>query len=309
MSLFTEQYRPKGLDDVKGQPEMVGRFREFLRDPSTLKHLLLSGPPGCGKTSCAIAFGNEARGIIHQIKYINTSSLRTAEQVMKKIYGTCRIMSGKNGIKSVIVCDEADSLTSESQKVIEYCIEQFDSRWVFVLIMNNPDRLITELRVKLEEIRANTTTEKDTFQLTKNILLREHLTFPDELLKSLIQKYRGDMRKIILMIQALRHKYSHLPIVPEWEAKEGIDFSKLEWELKLKFTKSSSERNYGKMLIDIIDYHLLLNGNPKRTCLAIADYFKIPHDDPRVLDCKLCLNYPGNALPYLLHLYYAVKSG
>jgi replication factor C subunit 2/4 len=290
MSLFTEQYRPKGLDDVKGQPEMVGRFREFLRDPSTLKHLLLSGPPGCGKTSCAIAFGNEAKGIIDQIKYINTSSLRTAEQVMKKIYGTCRILSGKNGIKSVIVCDEADSLTSESQKVIEYCIEQFDSRWVFVLIMNNPDRLITELRVKLEEIRANTTTEKDTFLLTKSIVFRENLSIPDSLLKDLIQKYRGDMRKIILIIQALRHNSSHLPIVPEWNCSNTIDFS------------SDKET-----AISVIEKHLILNGNPKRTCLAIADYFKISHDDPRVLDCKLCLNYPGNSLPYLLHLYYAVK--
>jgi replication factor C subunit 2/4 len=61
---WVEKYRPNTLDDVVGNEEAVVRLRAIADGVGdifscSMPNLILSGPPGCGKTTCVHALRHE----------------------------------------------------------------------------------------------------------------------------------------------------------------------------------------------------------------------------------------------------------
>lgn len=59
--IWVEKYRPKKLDEVVGQKEIVERLKTFVQKKS-MPHLLFAGPAGTGKTTCALCIARELFG-------------------------------------------------------------------------------------------------------------------------------------------------------------------------------------------------------------------------------------------------------
>ncbi len=49
-ALWTEKYRPRTLNDVVNQKEIVERLKKFISEKN-MPHLLFAGSPGTGKTT------------------------------------------------------------------------------------------------------------------------------------------------------------------------------------------------------------------------------------------------------------------
>lgn len=58
---WTEKYRPSSLDQLIGQEVVSHTFAKCLITQQ-LPHLLLSGPPGCGKTSSILVLAKQLFG-------------------------------------------------------------------------------------------------------------------------------------------------------------------------------------------------------------------------------------------------------
>lgn len=58
---WVEKYRPKTLDDVINQEEVITSLKNILRTKA-VPHMLFSGPPGVGKTATAHAFARDLYG-------------------------------------------------------------------------------------------------------------------------------------------------------------------------------------------------------------------------------------------------------
>ena len=51
--IWLEKYRPKTLADVYGNLEPLNALRSFVQQ-GNIPHLILTGPPGTGKTSSVL---------------------------------------------------------------------------------------------------------------------------------------------------------------------------------------------------------------------------------------------------------------
>ncbi|MEM3832029.1 MAG: replication factor C small subunit [Thermoprotei archaeon] len=59
--MWVEKYRPKRLDDIINQDDIIRALKSFVKEKS-VPHMLFAGPAGVGKTATAIAFARELYG-------------------------------------------------------------------------------------------------------------------------------------------------------------------------------------------------------------------------------------------------------
>jgi hypothetical protein len=123
--MYAETYRPNSLDDVIGHDEAKKSLRDYLRNPSFSGAIMLSGPPGIGKTTLALA---AAKTMEFEPLEINASrSIRSFEDV-QKIKDACKsavsiqsFLRGERNRKTCVILDEVDGSDPHAQsKIIEW---------------------------------------------------------------------------------------------------------------------------------------------------------------------------------------------
>eukprot|EP00961_Rhodomonas_salina_P127416 1717804-Rhodomonas_salina.1 len=58
---WVEKYRPRLLKEIVGNTDVVGRLGAIAKD-GNMPHLILTGSPGIGKTTCVLALAREMLG-------------------------------------------------------------------------------------------------------------------------------------------------------------------------------------------------------------------------------------------------------
>lgn len=199
LNLWNEKYRPNKLSDIIHQNESLLVIKNLI-DNGNLPHLIFYGPPGTGKTSTILAICNEI--FPTNIKYnrcfeFNASDDRGIKFIREKIkkISNQKIKQFPNtpNIK-IIILDEVDTLTPESQYALRRIMENSSYTTRFCLICNYPNKLIEPIISRCAQFRFKPIPNKIMEDKLKLILSKEKIKNKKNITKLIIENSYGDLR-------------------------------------------------------------------------------------------------------------------
>lgn len=203
--MWVEKYRPKRLEDMVDQREVVESLTHLLSRPAEMPHLLFSGPPGNGKTTAALCiarqiFGEEWREFTLEL---NASDERGINIVRSKVktFSRFRGMSTELPFR-LIILDEADMMTSEAQTALRRIMEQSAERTRFCLICNYSSRIISPIQSRCAVFKFRPLAREDFESYLSRICEKEEVAFDEDALEEIYGISGGDLRKGLNILQS-----------------------------------------------------------------------------------------------------------
>jgi DNA polymerase III delta prime subunit len=132
-------------------------FSMFVKNPRTLQHLLLFGPPGSGKTTSASWLVNEIwknRKSLMSIS-MNAADERSLESIRQKVFPFLRVdwRTDEETAPRFLILDECETLTEAAQLSLQTILNCNPQDICVILICNSQSRIHTKLRQRLLKIR------------------------------------------------------------------------------------------------------------------------------------------------------------
>jgi len=208
---WTEKYRPRKLDDVFGQKEIVERMKAYARQRN-VPHMMFSGPPGVGKTTIALALAHELYGERWRESFLemNASDERGIDVVRGRIKDFARTLSLADVPFKLIFLDESDALTPDAQNALRRTMEMFANNTRFILSCNYSSKVIEPIQSRCAVFRFRPLTEQDVREMLHHIAKHEKVEVAEDGVKALIYVSEGDMRKAINALQGAAASTKHI---------------------------------------------------------------------------------------------------
>lgn len=215
--IWLEKYRPIKFEDVVGNRGAV----EILKSHAvqgTFPHLLLSGPPGCGKTTVVHCLAREHLGEYYEQGCIelNASDDRGIDVVREKIKGFAQQkVTLPEGKLKVIILDEADSMTGAAQQAMRRTMENYSKTTRFALACNISSKIIEPIQSRCAILRFGRIGDEELSKRLKFVLDEEKAPYDQSGIDALIFSAEGDMRNVLNGAQSTYNAFglvSHDPV-------------------------------------------------------------------------------------------------
>ena len=218
-SMWTEKYRPKTLDEIVNQKEIVSRLKNFVQERN-FPHLLLVGPAGVGKTTSILAMARDLYGPGYKnfILELNASDERGIDVIRDKVKNFARTAAIASPVSfKILIMDEADSLTSAAQHALRRTMEIYTRTCRFCLIGNYSENIIDPIQSRCSVFRYSPLEEADAKGRIRFIAEKEGVEVLAEGLDALYQASGGDLRKATNLLQAAAASRSAIDDVSVYE--------------------------------------------------------------------------------------------
>ena len=199
--IWVEKYRPKTIEECILPDGIKKTFRDFLSS-GEIPNMLLSGPPGIGKTTVAKALCNQLGADFYVINGSDEGRfLDTVRNNAKNFASTVSLTSESK--HKVIIIDEADNTTSDVQLLLRASIEEFSKNCRFIFTCNYKNKIIEPLhsRCAVVEFGIKGKHKQEIavafFNRLVSILEEERIDADKKVLAELINKHFPDWRRVL----------------------------------------------------------------------------------------------------------------
>lgn len=209
---WVEKYRPDNLNEISAQTNVVNSLKSAI-ETKNIPHLIFFGPSGCGKTSTILALAKELFGqedFSDRIIELNASDERGINIIRGKIktYAKQAVRNIKDAPPwKIIILDEADTMTSDSQFALRRIMEQYSKITRFCIICNYHNKIIDPIISRCSLFRFKPIESDEIIKKLKSICEKENFNCPNKLLDKIVNICRGDLRKAINLLQKCYNSY------------------------------------------------------------------------------------------------------
>jgi replication factor C small subunit len=201
--MWAEKYRPKKLDGIVDQKEIVERLKSFAKSRN-VPHCIFAGPPGTGKTTAALCLARDLYGDVYRehLMELNASDERGIDVVRETVKTFARMKSIGEIPFKILILDEADNMTSDAQQALRRTMERFTETCRLIMCANYSGKIIEPIQSRCAPFRFTYLPREEHDCYLKDIAAKEEVKLTTEGLDAIFEVCGGDLRRAINTLQS-----------------------------------------------------------------------------------------------------------
>ncbi len=205
--MLTERLRPEKIAQLVGNEQARLEVFKWLKHWKTgSKSLLLTGPPGVGKSTSIYAVASE---LGYTVLEYNASDVRTRERLREALSPTLENASLFNEEKLLVFLDEVDGISGRADYAgMDFVLDFIENATMPVAMAANLEdtQKLKKIEQKSLVVRFSSVPVDVLTIYLRAVSLKEDLEIPEDLLEKIARNSRGDARQAINSLQTVSGK-------------------------------------------------------------------------------------------------------
>ncbi|KAH9247107.1 hypothetical protein BASA81_015300 [Batrachochytrium salamandrivorans] len=237
--LWADKYAPQSYDDLVGLTTMISKLEEWLRawDGIHLHHtvqkqtgslypkaVLLSGPPGIGKTTSARLVAAKLGRDVFELNASDARSKKLVEEKLQDVVQASVMGFGKTKKGRVVIMDEVDGMSSSDRGGVQELIKLIKTtKCPIICICNDHGKTsVRSLAGHCLDLKFQRPQVVSVMKRMREVCRKERITIDDQALEGVIKSSGNDIRQVFNALQMFHHSPSNTSLTLSQINKDAI---------------------------------------------------------------------------------------
>lgn len=205
--LFIHKFQPMNLRDFMFNDTLISTLHTYIALNNL--NILFIGAAGSGKTTLINALVRDYYGVsniegLDNILHINNLKDQGIQFYRSEVKTFCQTKSSIKHKKRIIILDDIDLITEQSQQVFRNCIDKYSSNVHFISSCNNIQKVIESLQSRFNLMKINSLGEPQLYQIMNKIITTENIQLDEDAKKFILTISNNTVKTVINYLEKIK---------------------------------------------------------------------------------------------------------